>query len=392
MKHKNLLLLISWILWFNNSEGQWNPQKAATGTGDLYSVFAIDSNHVCAAGYGGLEKTLDGGATWTRNVIISGGYYYSLHTDVPAAWYSLGANTTWYLKVQYNSVTLNSGPDDILAIHYFDGGCGVAAGIGGVIETTCDTGHTWTKVVSGVNANLRSVWSVDANIGCAVGVGGTIIRTVNGGASWAFLINASILTLNGVTFTSSGTGYICGNSGRFLKSTDSGKTWKNITMPDTNSLYGVYFVNPDTGYVVGTEGLILNTLDGGTTWTPMVSGTNRTLYSVHFPFPGCGWAVGSDSTILKYGTIITGNENTGNAFTFETFPNPSDGHFRVESGSNQQPFHVIINDMEGRTVFSASSCSFPLTMNVSGLNNGIYLLEILNDTHIAGYKKIIIMK
>jgi hypothetical protein len=295
-------LLIALLFVSSSAYAQWDTITPPAGTLNVYSVYAITANAVAIAGDQKVSRSIDGGATWTTPLTITGAYIYEVHSPEPTPWYALTSNTTWFIKMHNPSgVTASNGkPDSILSLHFISVPCGIAVGIAGKIETTCDTGTTWQPRLSGVTSNLNAVWFANSSIGCAVGSFGTITRTVNSGVTWNSVLSPVGTALNAIHFPSATVGYIAGSSGTFLKSIDGGATWTSIPAGVPNNLNGVFFTDTATGYVCGSGGLIMKTVDGGTSWSPMTTPTAQTLNSIHFPDPTVGYAVGMNATILKY--------------------------------------------------------------------------------------------
>ncbi|MGH9835869.1 MAG: YCF48-related protein, partial [Blastocatellia bacterium] len=70
---------------------------------------------------------------------------------------------------------------------------------------------------SGVTANLRDVFFVDANRGWAVGNGGVILTSNDGGATWTPEQSGVSANLRGVFFVNATTGFAVGDNGAILK-------------------------------------------------------------------------------------------------------------------------------------------------------------------------------
>ncbi len=319
------LFFFSLLLGYNPEgtlSAQWLAQTPPSGTTGLNSIFAISPTDVACAGTARIIDTQDGGVTW--NSPISGITFNTVSSGISTSWLGLSLSG-WYVKVNNpGGVLLTSGIiDSINSLHFSTPNCATAVGLVGKIETSSDSGATWTTR-SFTGLTLNSVWYASPTKGLACGVFGSIKRTLNGGITWATVTCPVIQNLNGVTFADSLTGYIVGNNGTFLKTIDGGATWTSMPLSVANTLNGVYFVSPDTGYVVGTAGLIKNTTNGGVTWTTMNSGTTQILRSVHFANSGTGWVCGDGGTILKYcpyiptSGVITGNTSVcaGDTLTY----------------------------------------------------------------------------
>lgn len=282
-------------------KAQWVAQTPPAGATSLYSVYAISPAEIACAGAGMVIRSVDSGLTWTAPIQLGGVNLYTIHSGINTSWLSIALNSGWRVKVTtYGGVNLTySNTDSIMALHFNTPSCATAVGLLGKIETTCDSGATWT-VRSFTGLALNSVWYASSTKGVACGVFGGIRRTLDGGATWANVSCPVTQNLNAVTFADTLTGYIAGNSGTFLKTIDGGATWTSMPLGISNNINGVYFVSADTGYIVGTSGLIKRTVNGGTTWSTMNSGTTLTLRSVHFADSRNGWVCGDGGTILKY--------------------------------------------------------------------------------------------
>jgi photosystem II stability/assembly factor-like uncharacterized protein len=371
---KKLLLLISGVFIFSTSQAQWITQTFTTN--NLYSVFAIDPNAVCATGYTGPIRTLNGGTTWSQNIILGGTNTYEVHTKNPLKWYVLCQNSNWFLKVGNPSgVSLQGGkPDSILSLNWRDMACAVAVGTNGKIETTCDTGATWQLKSSGTTANLNAIWFSDKDSACAVGANGVIKRTKDGGMTWNNINSGLSTALNGIHFPDASVGYICGAAGKLLKTMDAGQTWTNMPTGVLNTLNGVFFIDADTGYVVGTAGLIMKTINGGVNWNTMMSGTSQVLNSVHFATQVDGWAVGNAGTILKYnGSAGLGVAANSEEKYFKFYPNPAKDF--VTLISQRSLATIKLYNALGQVVYSGLLESEETKIDIRDLKPGVYFAE-----------------
>jgi len=199
----------------------------------LRMSFASDQVGWAVGESGAIQRTIDGGATWTLQ-------------ETPMR------------KLLY----------DVVAI---DDGHAWAVGASGTILRTVDGGRNWDEQSSGVIQALRAVHFVDPQRGWAVGAKGVIISTTNGGARWQRLTSGSELNLNDVVFLNAKEvpgagpikgpregreGWIAGDRGLLLHTTDGGATWENVELGARANLSRLFFIAPDCGWVVGTSGAI----------------------------------------------------------------------------------------------------------------------------------------
>lgn len=216
---------------------------------------------------------------------------------------------------QYTWVAQNSGTTNNLhSVMFIDSFTGLAAGNGGTILKTTNSGTTWTTLTTGITNGLSSVFFLNSNTGWAAGTGGIIIKTTNGGTSWFTQTTGTTNQINNVFFTDANTGWIIAASGLILKTTNGGTTWVSQTSGTTNNLWGIYFTSSTTGWVNGSGGVILKTTNGGTTWVSQYSNTSDFFSKICFVSSSIGWSVGS--VVLKttnggtsWNTQTTGTSN-----------------------------------------------------------------------------------
>jgi photosystem II stability/assembly factor-like uncharacterized protein len=175
---------------------------------------------------GAIQRTIDGGDTWTTQESPTRKLLY----DVAA----IDVNTAW------------------------------AVGAGGTVLRTVDGGRNWDEQSSGVAQTLRAVHFAGPQLGWAVGSKGAIISTANGGARWRRQTSGVEMNLNDVVFSNAKDsrgegpreGWIAGDRGLLLHTTDGGATWENVELNSRANLLRLFFVAPDCGWVVGTSGAI----------------------------------------------------------------------------------------------------------------------------------------
>lgn len=286
----------------------------------IESIEVVNSNVVWAVAYDGsgggatirdYTKTSNGGTTWTPSSINVGSTNYGLanisSVHIDTAWASIypitatvsaqgiyrtvNGGATW---TKQTTATYNTTTSFINFVHFFNSNDGIAQGdpAGGYFEiyTTNNGGTTWTRVPS---ANIPTPLATDeyGTVGYFTANGnniwftttkGRIFRSTNKGLNWTAAstplgIN---VTLTNIAFRDANNGIITGinpstqaDVGLF-KTTDGGSTWTLLNtntagittksaieyVPGTTSTYYI------SGATTGGAGTAFST-DDGSTWT-----------------------------------------------------------------------------------------------------------------------------
>jgi len=231
----------------------------------------VDANHGWVVGAAGnVDRTIDGGATWTRH------------------W--SGTRST------------------LLAIDFVDGQYGWAVGADSTVVTTRDGGLTWTPQVARVTSSypwlprFTDVSFIDRDRGWLV-TQYAALATIDGGRSWSLVIDnaeSARYSLSAVEFVDQAHGWISAmqSSGPVvLRTVDGGQTWTPTGAGQSSGIYegAIDFLDTMNGWVVGNYGIRV-THDGGVTWrrAEARSGPNTVdLIAVSFADALHGFAVGN---------------------------------------------------------------------------------------------------
>ena len=175
-----------------------------------------DEEWICAEG-GGILRTGDGGATWTRQLTL----------------------------------------DFILrGVAAVDAQRAFAAGDGGAIYRTTNAGAAWARQTTPTTADLHDIFMLSATAGWAVGDGGVILRTTNG-SSWTKQESGSTANLRSVYFLDEVRGWAAGTGGVILYTADGGAHWLRQETPTTANLTDITMRSATGGWAVGEGGIIL---------------------------------------------------------------------------------------------------------------------------------------
>ncbi|MDP6454988.1 MAG: YCF48-related protein [SAR202 cluster bacterium] len=189
----------------------------------------------------GILRTVDGGATWTREFLSN----TSARSDV----FFLNANRGW---IPFS---------------------------GGGVFHTFDGGETWelTPGANGTVVGQQGIFFVDENNGWIAGSRGRN-SDVSGGLQFNQFLT----------------------DGMVARTTDGGQTWQRHDVRTGRFLWDLAFLDTRRGWAVGSFGSIIYTDDGGMNWESQATGADQILRSVAFIDPNNGWTVGDGGTILKF--------------------------------------------------------------------------------------------
>lgn len=254
----------------------WNLVSNPDLVESMRDVFVEDANTLYVAGGAGIvQKTTDGGSTWTT---ITGNY--SITPGQMFAISSADKNTIYaseQLSFPGNTYKTN-------------------------VYKSTNGGTGWTKLPNTVNALLSTLDFGDNSTGFMAGQASALYKTADGGATWSSSANgiaaSSSLSLNSVEAVSGTTAFVGGgndtynetNFGVLYKTTDGGDNWNQAYYNTSDYIVSVRFYNNLTGFATGyrkgatyatdykVQRLVLKTTDGGATWTAVTMGTPGDSY------------------------------------------------------------------------------------------------------------------
>lgn len=332
-------------------------------------------------GFGGAYKTIDGGQTWSNanptGYTSTGSYFNVVHffdanngvtqgDPIGTGFGEFEVYRTTDGGVNWITVPAAALPDPLSGEYGYNGG-NVAAGNSfwfvtnkGKLYRTTDMGVTWTKL----NTPITDF--------SATAVGGQIYFSDNN--------NGILIARTGPVATATYTLYKTSNGGT---SWDSGASY---TVPyrsvayikGTTVLVGTGFTGSGASRVDSSA----YSLDNGTTWTQIETGDQKT--EIAFFNGTTGWAGGfTDGVsglggIFKYTGAALGIEDIASNKTFKVYPNPANNQLNLSGASINE---VAVYDLLGKQVLTQKfSAQDQVSLNVSGLETGMYVLTATNDS------------
>lgn len=207
-------------------------------------------------------KTTDGGLTWTRVFVKTGGqeaFGYSVHFfNENYGIFVCDFSRLTIFKYLNGEITRINDPNSIASPSYF-------------IDSqrwfidqykTINEGESWEDMFPEVNLGITDYYFLNNENGLAVSSNGLILQTLDIGASWDTLYHNTENSFNCSCMINSTTFIVGGN--RIMKSTDGGMNW--YTTSDMIGITDIKFVNDLVGFAA-VSGKIYKTIDGGEAWT-----------------------------------------------------------------------------------------------------------------------------
>jgi photosystem II stability/assembly factor-like uncharacterized protein len=212
-------------------------------------------------------------------------------------------DTNWTVQQSGTTVTL-------YAIKAVSLNVAWAAGAGGVVVRTTNSGTTWT-VAGALGTDIYTITAVDASVaivGTSPSFGAAKLwRTTNGGTTWVARDSTGIFW-DYVHMFDAHNGFALGDPPAssqnwvLRKTTDGGGTWfsaGNLSgggRPEGGWNNSMMWLNELTGWFGSNESRMYRTTDGGTSWTFAPTGCTS---SVHFNSLNVGLAAAAGGTLNR---------------------------------------------------------------------------------------------
>ncbi|HMM33877.1 MAG TPA: hypothetical protein PKA62_03975 [Thermoanaerobaculia bacterium] len=286
-----ILVALSLVASFAAQASPWSPVGPPGGAAYGLAVDPKDANVLYAGAFGGgVWKSTDGGASWSRlaglpaqetvnAVAVSPADSRTvLAAGFTALWRSADAGATWKKvldqKVQQPAMTgFAFDPTAPATVYASADNDGFPTG---VFKST-DSGATWKPANTGINPNSRVrgvAVSRDGKSVFAASEDGVYLST-DGGASWTVALPRkaahSVATGDGLVLAGT-------NGDGVLRSTDGGKSWEETTTDAKwvgNIVYSIVASTATPGLCYASiPNRVLRSTDGGATWKTFSRGFN----------------------------------------------------------------------------------------------------------------------
>jgi len=202
------------------------PEITKTSMWDV--DFADSSTGIAVGDYGVIQRSNDGGRTWTptrssdqfafRNVrflsparVVAAGFWSSVFVsdDTGRNWRKIHIEGNAHLP------GMAAAPPRVWL-----------SGPGGLILASTDSGETWTSQNPGTKQLLDAISFSDTLHGWCSSMQGALLRTTNGGLDWVPIPRVSALPATALWAVSPGECWVALFDGRIARTTDAGASWK----------------------------------------------------------------------------------------------------------------------------------------------------------------------
>lgn len=412
--------------WTEKATGFATPGRT------LYSISIVDPNVIWAEEYDsatldftvkGFTRSTDGGNTWTAgtidlNVAVPNDLGISSITAVSAttAWISVypivnsssaggiwkttdsGATWTKQTSAQFSNLI------DSYAnfVHFWDANNGIAGGDpeNGEFEiyTTSDGGTNWIRV-DGANIpdpivdtvseyGYENIYVVSGNTIWFGTDRGRIFKSNDKGLTWTAYdsVYSTDFASDKFTFSDANKGILMiEGTQKIYNTTDGGATWNPIVTPD--------FYKSEIAYIPGTSTVIAGgaanpfgssySLDDGLTWTTIDSGVSHGTQAFLNDSFGFSAGFNTDATtggIYKFTGIPLKAPNFDLKKQIFAYPNPTNGILHLDSEVSLIKGAAVF-DLLGRQVYSTKfSALNKVDLDLNSLQTGAYVLKVTSDS------------
>ncbi|HYE94808.1 MAG TPA: YCF48-related protein [Rubricoccaceae bacterium] len=289
-----LLVASSEALLTEDAGARWVLiEDAVEPAGNLAVQTLNDSVAVMLTGANSVQRTFDGGHTWTAG------------NPIPDPGFSVGDNGDVHFRTPTDGWVVGRdliSPYDRNVWHTPDGGQTWTSLAG----TPGTRGQVWV----GVDFEGQRGWIV-SGVQLGGGIGARVLRTEDGGATWTFieLPDSYAYNMNDIEFFDENTGYVVGWFGYAARSTDGGATWTVLNVPPAPpgspspgyTMWDIHVTSPNDVWVATTEDVVLHSTDGGATWQELTVNSRPEAFG---SFTGVVATPGGSAWVVGFGGHI----------------------------------------------------------------------------------------
>jgi len=388
----NAFIVVITLILSSELNAQWTGQEV-NATYHLYAIDAVTDNVVFTGGYGGsILKSVDGGDSWTNLSLTTTNWVTAIEFfDENNGWVTTEtsnlSNSGGIQKTTDGGLTWTTSQNsrDYLSMDWVTNGIGYVGAWDGFMEKTTDGGITWEVLSLPTGNAIIDIQFLDQNHGFATTNNYELLRTSDGGLNWELFFHNGIERIH---FRNAMSGYCVDYDGRIGRTTDGGTTFAYWQSPFDFKINDIYFVNDLIGYAVGgldcssgdciQSPILLTTADGGITWTnnshPYV-GQPIGFFQVDVTPNGTPFISGSNKIVLR-NEGLAGLENKP-LNTLSVFPNPVTDMIQIELPTNAKKW-VIWNSIGMIVKESVLSGGSMTSINMTDFQAGMYSIGLFD--------------
>ncbi|PBQ31409.1 hypothetical protein CNR22_06410 [Sphingobacteriaceae bacterium] len=218
----------------------------------------------------------------------------------------------------------------------------------------------------------------------------TFIKIRNSGMTWQPLLIDSVNAIVNFQVSASGDLLVLKKNGQIYKSTDNGASFNAITSVPSGTYGCIQFANALTGFVGGENGTLLKTTNGGTSWTNETSNTTQAINAI-YTYNYSSYFVDNANKIFISQQPLTSLEKIKNNEALSIYPNPATNELIVNYKTLNEKISLQILDVGGKLVFE-SELSGASSLDISGMEAGIYFVKCINSNHTLAVRKLVISR
>jgi photosystem II stability/assembly factor-like uncharacterized protein len=400
----------------------WQFQNSNLINNEYGAIFALNKDTVYVmADNGVFNKTYDGGTTWINQNIGFTESFFDLSFVDSDTGYCVGQNGKIIKTIDGGTNWTSVAPvltKNIFSIFLKSESEIWAVGDSGLILNSTDYGLTWNQS-SIINKRLNSIGFKDS-IGIIVGNDGTLLKSINNGVNWTIENSTTTNDLYSLCITPNYAYALSGwtsdeldfyyyfDASEILK-TDDFTNWSTIFVGSViPGLSRMFFVNDSTGFNLSSNcttngdcGIIIRKSDDFASnwglsfdnWNPPVGSVGIEYSDLFFINDTIGYAL-CGNNILKTtdGGTLVNIKKIENSPLINMYPNPLTTEILNFEINNNAIVGLEIYDFSGKLLIETILSNSQEKLNLSNLNNGIYLVKLFYGSNQYETKKLTILK
>lgn len=370
---------------------------------------------------GTMLKTLDGGATWTTFETDVQGYFFDLVFYDENLGIAVGSNGAMVRTTDGGQTwnNINPGTDnDLFSIAFTSPSEVWATGANGTLLHSTNAGSNWVIDNSLTGEDLYSIRYKDTNTGLIAGANGTLYSTINGGANWEAVDIDTNLDLFSVSVTNTyyrflagdvGLNHLFDREGIAMYQSSDWVDWETFSFNIGMGISSLHFVSDETGFYLWSEAClcdecqlqILKSVGEEPAWEISLEIQTNAANCIHsglfysdvkFITTEVGYAL-QGSTLFK--TMDGGSYTVLDVNEFQKkplitiYPNPTEDILNIHIRDAQWNSIMVIRDLSGKMLYTFSTEENTKTIDVSGLQTGVYFVQVINNNKVMESKKFI---